>query len=123
MDTISKNMVGEAPYFYLNNFSKVVRNPETISVFLDIAQSERKRISEIKDDLGIDTFELIPLLKLLQESGFIEENPHKQFDKVLKLTFSGKLFAEQLKRGFPQVKKVLGAENKIVFDMERDQIE
>ncbi len=120
MDTISKNMVGEAPYFYLNNFSKVVRNPETISVFLDLAKSERKHISEIKDDLGIDTFELIPLLKLLHESGFIEENPHQQFDKVLKLTFSGKLFAEQLKRGFPQVQEVLGKESKIVLDMKRD---
>jgi len=101
-------------YDYLLGFTKMVEDPSTISILLNIAKNKRSKISELHRDLGIDTYDLIEKLKFLETNGFIEQNPHpKDLDKTYRLAFDGQLFAEQLKRGFPNVKAYLGEENLI----------
>ncbi len=93
-------------------FSEVVENPKAISVFLSIAINKVRNYEQLYEDTGLELAELAPLVKRLQEGGFIKPNPNPLSNKF-KLAFTGQLFAEQLKIDYPEIKELLGEQSLI----------
>jgi|SRR3989344_1956480 len=95
-----------------DRFSKIVEDPKSIAIFLSIAAKGVRNYEELIEDTGLDLAEVAPLVKRLQEGGFIKPNPNPLSHRF-RLDFNGQLFAEQLKLEYPEVRDLVGEKSLI----------
>jgi len=105
-------MAGTNPFLNASRFSKITQNPHTLAIFLSIATHKIRNYDQLVEDTKMDIADVAPLVRNLENGGFIEKNPGPLSSKF-KLAFNGQLFAEQLKSSYPRVKELLGEESLI----------
>ncbi len=95
-----------------NRFARIVEDPKAIAIFLSVAANKVRNYEQLIEDTGLDLADVAPLVKRLQEGGFIKPNPNILSNKF-RLDLNGQLFAEQLKLDYPEVRELLGEESLI----------
>ncbi len=93
-------------------FSKIIENSNTLTVFLSIASNKFRSYDQLVTETRLDLAEVAKLTRELEEVKLIEKNPGPLSSKF-KLAFNGQFLAEQLKTAYPELRDILGTESLI----------
>lgn len=103
-----ENIEKESVNWYKNVkvLSDILRDQNSMAVFLDIACNSKRDYSQLASDLNLDFSIIAPVVKHLEDAKLIERNPNPLSQKF-KLSVTGILLLRQLKNLIPDLSAIL----------------